>query len=202
MHRLNNQRELGAEDWKRALALREQLVREHPDDFLSAATWLRACKTWATGIARRAASDERAEESYRRALAIQNALAREAPDAARPRTDLPVTPFALDPARIRYDLAFTYFNLAVLYRDDGRSAKAAEVLQQALDHLGRLVREQPGRAGYRQSSGEDPLRAGPPPSSRWPDRPRGRGVAQVPGAAAGAGPRASGRLGITDTTWP
>ena len=36
MHRSNSQRALGAEDWKRALALREQLVREHPEDFLVA----------------------------------------------------------------------------------------------------------------------------------------------------------------------
>ena len=34
MHRRNNQNELGGEDWERALALRDQLVREHPDDFL------------------------------------------------------------------------------------------------------------------------------------------------------------------------
>ena len=35
MHRSNSQRALGAEDWKRSLALREQLVREKPEDFLS-----------------------------------------------------------------------------------------------------------------------------------------------------------------------
>ncbi len=76
-------------------------------------------------------------------------LVREAPGVVPPRTDLPLVPFALDPARIRYDLAFTHFNLAVLYREGGKSAKAAEALRQALEHLERLVREQPGRAGYR-----------------------------------------------------
>ena len=34
MHRQNNQNDLGGKDWERALALRDQLVREHPDDFL------------------------------------------------------------------------------------------------------------------------------------------------------------------------
>jgi eukaryotic-like serine/threonine-protein kinase len=148
MHRRNNQNELCGEDWENALALRDQLVREHPGDFLhrrdlaqtrlNLGNWYSSEQQW-----------DRAEESYRRALAILVRLSGEAPDATPPRTDLPVTPFALDPARIRYDLASTYFNLSVLLRDVGRSAQAAEGFQQALDHLGRLVREQPARTIYR-----------------------------------------------------
>jgi len=149
MHRLINQRDLGAEDWKHALALREQLVREHPDDFLSRRDLAQSLQNLGNWYREQGGHLEQAEEAYQRALAIQNSLAREAPDAARLRTDLPFTPFALDPARIRYDLAFTYYNLGVLYRDGGQSAKAADALQHALDHLNRLVREQPGRAGYR-----------------------------------------------------
>jgi len=143
MHRRNNQDDLAGKDWERALALRDQLVREHPDDFLYrrdlAQTRLNLGNWYGSE-----GQPERAEESYRRALAILESLVREAPDAARPRSDLLVTHFALDPSRIRYDLASTYFNLAVLLRDLARSARAAEAFQQALDHLGRLVREQPG----------------------------------------------------------
>ena len=194
MHRSNSQRALGAEDWKRALALREQLVREHPDDFLSRRDLAQSLQNLGNWYREEGGHDEQVEEVYRRALAIQNALAREAPDAARLRTGLPFTPFVLDPARIRYDLAFTYFNLGAFYVDVGQSAKAAEVLEQAIDHLDRLVREQPGRAGYRQLLVKDALRTGPSPSIRWPDHPHGRGMEPVPRTATGTGPRASGGL--------
>ena len=150
MHRSNSQRALGAEDWKRSLALREQLVREKPEDFLSRRDLAQSLQNLGNWYREAGGHDEQVEEVYRRALTIQNALAREAPDAARAQTDLPFTPFALDPARIRYDLAYTYFNLGGFYVDGGQSAKAGEVLEQAIDHLDRLVREQPGRAGYRQ----------------------------------------------------
>jgi tetratricopeptide (TPR) repeat protein len=148
MHRRNNQNALGGEDWERALALRDQLVREHPDDFLyrrdlaqtrlNLGNWYRTECLWG-----------RAEESYHRALTIFAGLAEEAPDSSLPRTDLPVTPFTLDAGRIRYDLAFTYFNLGVMLREIGRTAEAAEGFVQALDRLGRLVREQPARSIYR-----------------------------------------------------
>jgi serine/threonine protein kinase len=148
LHRRNNQNDLGGEDWERALALRDQLVREQPDNVLfrrdlgqtrlNLGNWYRTEKQW-----------ERAEESYRSALSIFGGLDEEAPDSSRPRTDLPVTPFALDATRIRYDLAFTYFNLAVLLRDNGRTVEAGEAFAQALDRLGRLVREQSARSIYR-----------------------------------------------------
>ncbi len=148
MHRRNNQNALGAEDWERALALRDQLVREHPDDFLyrrdlaqtrqNLGNWYSSERQW-----------KRAEESYRLALTMLERLTREAPDAVRPRTDKPVTPFTLDSNRIRYDLAFTHFNLAVLLREIGRNAEAAEGFEQALARLGRLVDEQPSRTIFR-----------------------------------------------------
>ena len=148
LHRRNNQNELGGEDWERALALRDQLVLEHPDNFLyrrdlgqtrqNLGNWYRSEGQW-----------ERAEESYRRALAIFTGLADEVPDSTRPRTDLPVTPFTLDASRIRYDLAFTYFNLAVMLRDIGRTTEAADGFDQALDRLDRLVREHSERGIYR-----------------------------------------------------
>ncbi|MFI5455750.1 MAG: protein kinase [Isosphaerales bacterium] len=148
MHRRNNQDDLAGKDWERALALRDQLVRQRPGDLLYrrdlAQTRLNLGNWY-----RDQDQPERAEESYRRALTILEGLVREAPDAARPRTDLPVTHFALDPSRIRYDLASTYFNLAVLHRLIRRPAQAAEEIQQALGHLGRLAREQPGRTVYR-----------------------------------------------------
>ena len=149
MHRSNSQRALGAEDWNRSLALREQLVREKPEDFLSRRDLAQSLQNLGNWYREAGGHDEQVEEVYRRALAIQNALAREAPDVARARTDLPFTPFAIDPSRIRYDLAYTYFNLGDCYLDRGQSAKAGEVLKQAIDHLDLLVREQPGRAGYR-----------------------------------------------------
>ena len=150
MRRSNSQRALGAEDWKRALALREQLVREQPEDFLSRRDLAQSLQNLGNWYRETGDHKEQVEEVYRRALTIQNALAREAPDAARRQTGLPFTPFVLDPARIRYDLAYTYYNLGSFYVDGGQSGKAAEALQQALDHLDRLAVEQPGRAGYRQ----------------------------------------------------
>jgi eukaryotic-like serine/threonine-protein kinase len=148
MHRRNNQNALGGEDWERALALRDRLVQEHPDDFLyrrdlgqtrlNLGNWYRTECLWG-----------RAEESYRSALTIFAGLADEAPDSSRARTDLPVTPFTLDAGRIRYDLAFTYFNLGVMLRDIGRTAEAAEGFTQALDRLVRLVHEQPSRTIFR-----------------------------------------------------
>jgi tetratricopeptide (TPR) repeat protein len=72
-------------------------------------------------------------------------MVQDAPDLDRPPTDLPVTPFALDPARIRFDLSYAYYNLAKLLRNGGPSTPAAKAFHQALEHLGRLVREQPGR---------------------------------------------------------
>jgi tetratricopeptide (TPR) repeat protein len=150
MHRSNNQRTLGAEDWKRSLALREQLVREKPKDFLSRRDLAQSLQNLGNWYRETGRHDEQVEEVYRRALAIQNTLAREVPDAPRPQKGLPFTPFVLDPARIRYDLAYTYFNLGSFYVDSGQTAKAGEVLGQAQEHLDRLVREQPGRAGYRQ----------------------------------------------------
>ncbi len=149
MHRSNSQRALGAEDWKRSLALRDQLVRELPDDFLTRRDLAQSLQNLGNWYREEGGHDDQIEEVYKRALAIQNSLAREAPEAARLRSELPLTPFVLDPARVRYDLAFTYFNLGGFYLDVGKSAQAAEVLQQANDHLDRLVREQPGRAGYR-----------------------------------------------------
>jgi tetratricopeptide (TPR) repeat protein len=92
---------------------------------------------------------QQAEQSYRGALAIFERLAGEAPDAARLQTNLPVTPFVLDAARVRFDLAFTHFNLACLLRDLGRASESALGFGQALDHLSRLVREQPARSNYR-----------------------------------------------------
>jgi len=150
MHRSNGQSTLGAEDWNRALALREQLAREHPDDFLSRRDLAQSLQNLGNRYREEGGHDEQVEEVYRRALAIQNSLAREAPKAARPQTDLPFTPFVVDPARIRYDLAYTYYNLGVFYQSGGKSPKGAEVLQQALDLLAPLIREQPGRSGYRQ----------------------------------------------------
>ncbi len=148
LRRRNNENELGGEAWEHALALRDQLVRERPDDFLYrrdlAQTRLNLGNWYRTE-----GQSGRAEESYRYALAILERLAGETQDADRPRIDLHVTPFALDPSRVRYDLAFTYFNLSVLLRDLGRSTEAAEGFAQALDHLGRLVREQPARTIYR-----------------------------------------------------
>ena len=149
MHRSNNQRDLGAEDWKRALALREQLASEHPDDFLARRDLAQSLQNMGNWYREERGQANKAEEMYRRALVIQESLVRETPGVVQPRTDLPLVPFALDPARIRYDLSFTYFNLAVLSREGGKSAKAAEALHQAIEHLERLVREQPGRAGYR-----------------------------------------------------
>ncbi len=148
MHRRNSQNELGGKDWERALVLREQLVQEHPDDFLDRRDLGQSLLNLGNWYSDEGQVD-RAEASYRRALTIFDRLAREAPSVSRPRTDLPVTPFALDPARIRYDLALAYHNLAKLLRAGGRSASAAETFQQALEHLDRLVREQPGRAIYR-----------------------------------------------------
>ena len=149
LHRRNHQNELGGKAWERALALRDQLVREHPDNVLyrrdlgqtrqNLGNWYRS-----------EGQLERAEESYRRALTLLAGLADEVPGPSRPAgTDLPVTPFTLDANRIRYDLAFTYFNLAVLLRDLGRTAEAADGFDQALDRLGRLVREQSARSIYR-----------------------------------------------------
>ncbi len=147
MHRRNNQNDLGGKDWERALALRDQLAREHPENSLhrrdlaqtrlNLGNWYRAEEQL-----------DRAEESYRSALTILAGLAEEVPDSSRPRTDLPVTPFTLEVNRIRYDLAFTYFNLAVLLRDIGRTGEAAAGFEQALDRLGRLVREEPGRIRF------------------------------------------------------
>ena len=148
MHRKNNQNDLGGQDWERALALRERLVRENPDDFLDRRDLGQSLLNLGNWYSDERQTD-RAEASYRRALEMLNRLAREAPSVGRPKTDLPVTPFALDPARIRYDLALAYHNLAKLLREGGRSASAAETFQQALEHLDRLVREQPGRAIYR-----------------------------------------------------
>jgi eukaryotic-like serine/threonine-protein kinase len=149
MHRSNGQRKLGAEDWNRALALREQLVREQPNDFLARRDLAQSLQNLGNWYREESRHDAHVEEVYRRALAIQNSLAREAPEAAIQRTDLRFTPFVLDPARIRYDLAFTYFNLGSFYIDVGQSAKADEVLRHAIDHLDGLVKEQSGRAAYR-----------------------------------------------------
>ncbi len=149
MHRKNSQGELAGHDWERALAVRERLVREHPDDYLhrrDLGQTMLNLGNWYTSDGQA----DRAEAAYRRALEILGRLAQEAPDVARPRTDLPVTPFVLDPARIRYDLALAYYNLAKLLRDTDRSAPAAEAFQQALEHLDRLIREQPGRGITRQ----------------------------------------------------
>jgi eukaryotic-like serine/threonine-protein kinase len=150
MHRSNSQRGLGAEDWKRALALREQLVRDAPKDFLSRRDLAQSLHNLGNWYREDRGHDRQAEEAYRRALAIQNDLTREAPTAAGLPTDNSFSRFVVDPARIRYDLAYTYYNLGSFYVGAGQSARADEELQQALDHLDRLVREQPGRAAYRQ----------------------------------------------------
>ena len=144
MHRRNSQNDLGGQDWERALALRERLVREHPDDFLHRRDLAQTLLNLGNWYSDEAQTD-RAEASYRRALEMLDRLAREAPGVTQPRTNLPVTPFAVDPARVRYDLAMTYYNLAKLLRDDSRSAPAAEAFQQALELLDRLVRDQPSR---------------------------------------------------------
>ncbi len=150
MHRSNSQRTLGALDWTRALALREQIVREQPDSFLARRDLAQSLQNLGNWYREKGGQDEQVEELYRRALAIQNSLALEAPEAARLQAGPGFTPFVLDPARVRYDLAYTYFNLGGFYIDIGKSARADEILQQALGHLDRLVRDQPGRAGYRQ----------------------------------------------------
>jgi eukaryotic-like serine/threonine-protein kinase len=149
MHRSNGQRGLGAEDWKRALTLREQLVREHPNDFLARRDLAQSLHNLGNWHREERGHNREAEDAYRRALAIQSILTREAPDAARRRTDLPLTPFVVDPARIRYDLAYTYYNLGCFYLGASQTDKSAEALQQALEQLDRLVREQPSRASYR-----------------------------------------------------
>jgi serine/threonine protein kinase/tetratricopeptide (TPR) repeat protein len=148
MHRSNNERDQAARDWERALAIRQQLVRDHPDEFLYRRDLAQSLHNFGN-LYRQEGQPDRADEAYRRALAIQERLANEAPEFARRRTDLPVMPFALDPARIRYDLAFTHFNLATLQRELGRSAEAAEGFRQALELLTRLVAEQPQRTSYR-----------------------------------------------------
>ena len=124
------------------------MVREHPDDFL----YRRDLAQSVINLGNWYGDDgqaERAEGSYGRAVTNLNRLVQHAPDLARPPTNLPVTPFALDPARIRFDLSYAYYDLAKLLRDGGRSTPAAEAFDQALEHLGRLVREQPGRGSVR-----------------------------------------------------
>ena len=99
------------------------------------------------------------------------------------------------PARIRYDLAFTYFNLAVMLRDIGRTAEAAEGFgRRSITWAGWFASSQTGpfiRHLLAKTHYELGLLA-----SQRPDRPRGRVVAKVPGLVRGAGPRASRYLGL------
>ena len=193
MHRSNKQLALGAEDWKRSLALREQLVREKPEDFLSRRDLAQSLQNLGNSYRGAGGHDSQVEEFYRRALTIQTALALEAPDAAQARTDRPFTPFALDPARIRYDLAFTYSNLGGFYVDSGQTAKARS--PEASDRA-------PGPAGSRATrprrlptaSVGDALRARPSRSIGWPAHPDGHSMESVPRTSGGARPRTSGGL--------
>ena len=197
MHRSNSQRALGAEDWKRALALREQLVREHPDDFLSRRDLAQTLQNLGNWYSEEGGDDKRVEEVYRRALEIQSSLAREAPEAARRQTGLAFTPFVLDPARVRYDLAYTYFNLGVFYLDCGQTAKAPEVLEHALADLDLLVREQPGRAGYRHLLAKTHYELGRLHQSDGQLTRTTAAWNRSRELLSGAGPRTSGRLELS-----
>ncbi|MFO0888228.1 MAG: serine/threonine-protein kinase [Isosphaeraceae bacterium] len=150
LHRSNNHRELGREPWLRSLALREQMVREHPDDFLARRDLAQSLHGLGNYYREEGNQGALAEDAYLRAAAIQDGLSREIPAPAQSTTRRPLTPFVLAPDRVRYDLAFTHLNLAILYRDENRLTEAIASFQKALEIVGRQVREYPERNAARR----------------------------------------------------
>ena len=95
------------------MALREQLVREQPEDFLYRRDLAQTRLNLGNWYRDAMASGEQAEESIGapwRSLTLWLAKLRMPPGRG---PTCPSRRSFWTPARIRYDLAFTYFNLAV-----------------------------------------------------------------------------------------
>jgi hypothetical protein len=150
LHRRNNQNELGADAWERALALREQLVFEHPTHFLFRRDLAQSLNNLANWYRQVEGQAQKAEETYRRTLTILEQLTADAVDDPRPRTGLPLSPFAVDHVRVRYDLANTHQNLADFYLERDLPARAVKSTQKSQELVIPLVRDYPDRPLYRR----------------------------------------------------
>src|SRR5262249_30207913 len=128
---------------------------QNPDDYLLRRDLAQSLGNLANWYSEQDGRVQQAEETYKRAATIQERLLADGESPARPPAQLPITPFAVDSLRVRYDLALTYSNLARLYADADRFKDAEVAFSRSRDIFEHLVRMHPDRVLSRRALGRN-----------------------------------------------